>query len=102
VYWVYIVRCADNTLYSGSTSQLERRMLEHNEGKGAKYTRGRRPVILQQAWMVENRSQALQLEAFLKKFSKQDKESFISEPNLFLLQAKEKGYFISGVFVESK
>lgn len=92
MYWVYIVRCADNTLYSGSTPKLERRILEHNEGKGAKYTRGRRPVTLSQAWIVENKSQALQLEAFLKKFPKQDKEKFIIEPNLLLIQAEKKGY----------
>lgn len=92
MYWVYIVRCADGTLYSGSTPQLGRRITEHNLGKGAKYTRGRRPVILMQAWIVENRSQALQLEAFLKKFSKQEKERFIEEPELLLNRAKEKSY----------
>lgn len=98
MYCVYIVRCADNTLYSGSTPRLERRILEHNEGKGAKYTRGRRPVTLMQFWTVENKSQAFQLEAFLKRFSKQEKERFIDEPNLFLIRAKEKGYlFFIGV-----
>lgn len=94
MYWVYIVRCADNTLYSGSTAQLERRVLEHNEGKGAKYTRARRPVILQQAWMVENRSQALKLEAFIKRFKKQEKERFIINPDLLLIKAEERGYRI--------
>lgn len=92
MYWVYIVRCADGTLYSGSTPQLERRIAEHNLGKGAKYTRGRRPVILMQAWIVENRGQALQLEAFLKRFSKPEKERFILEPELLLTQAKGRGY----------
>lgn len=101
MYWVYIVRCADNTLYSGSTPRLERRMLEHNEGKGAKYTRGRRPVILQQAWKVENRSQALQLEAFIKRFTKQEKERFITQPDLFLMKAQEKGHSIIGVYAIS-
>lgn len=98
MYWVYIVRCVDNTLYSGSTPRLERRIAEHNEGKGAKYTRGRRPVTLSQAWTVENRSQALQIEAFLKRFPKREKEKFIVEPNLLLIRAEEKGYpFIIGV-----
>ena len=92
MYWIYIVRCADNTLYSGSTPRLERRIVEHNEGKGAKYTRGRRPVALMQAWTVENKSQALQVEAFLKRFAKKEKERFIAEPNLLLIRAKEKGY----------
>jgi putative endonuclease len=92
VYWVYILRCADNTLYSGSTPRLEKRILEHNEGKGAKYTRGRRPVSLLQAWVVETRSQALQLEAFLKRFSRQEKEKFIAEPILLPIKAEQQGY----------
>lgn len=94
-YWVYILRCADNTLYTGSTPRLERRIEEHNEGKGAKYTRGRGPVILLQAWTVENRSQALQLEAFIKKFSRVEKEQFIVDPEQLSLRAKEKGYGFS-------
>jgi putative endonuclease len=96
MYWVYIIRCSDNTLYSGSTPRLERRIQEHNEGKGAKYTRGRRPVTLMQAWEVNNRSQALQLEAFLKRFSKQVKEGFITNPNHLCKKAEEKGYFVQG------
>lgn len=98
MYWVYIVRCADNTLYSGSTPRLKRRIAEHNEGKGAKYTRGRRPVTLTQAWTVENRSQALRLEAFLKGFPRREKEKFIAEPDLLLIRAEKKGYpFMIGV-----
>lgn len=98
MYWVYILSCADNTLYTGSTPRLERRIEEHNDGKGAKYTRGRRPVILLQAWTVENRSQALQLEAFIKSFSRKEKNQFIKDPEQLPLRAKEKGYeFIIGV-----
>ncbi len=92
MYWVYILYCADNTLYTGSTPRLERRLQEHNEGKGAKYTRGRRPIFLRQAWTVENRSQALQLEAFIKRFTRKEKERFIDDPQCLLSLAKEKGY----------
>ena len=92
MYWVYILRCSDHTLYTGSTPRLERRIKEHNEGKGAKYTRGRRPVSLLQAWQVENRSQALQLEAFIKSLERSRKEQLISEPQGLSLLAKEKGY----------
>lgn len=95
MYWVYILRCADNTLYSGSTPRLMKRILDHNEGKGAKYTRGRRPVSLLQAWIVETRSQALQLEAFLKSFSRQEKERFIAEPILLPIKAEEQGYLFN-------
>lgn len=92
MYWVYILRCSDNTLYSGSTPRLEKRILEHNEGKGAKYTRGRRPVSLLQAWLVETRSEALQLEAFLKSFSRPEKEKIIAEPMLLPMKAEKQGY----------
>ncbi|AGA69572.1 putative endonuclease containing a URI domain [Desulfitobacterium dichloroeliminans LMG P-21439] len=92
MYWVYILLCAGKTLYTGITPHLERRIKEHNEGKGAKYTRGRRPVILKQAWVVENRSQALRLEAFIKRFSRQEKEAMIASPELLLQLAKEKDY----------
>ncbi|MEL1135826.1 GIY-YIG nuclease family protein [Desulfitobacterium sp. THU1] len=92
MYWVYILLCAGKTLYTGTTPQLERRIKEHNEGKGAKYTRGRRPVVLKQAWVVENRGQALRLEAFIKRFSRQEKEAMIASPEKLLQLAKEKGY----------
>lgn len=45
-FWVYIVKCADGTFYTGYSSDIEKRIKLHNEGKGAKYTRGRRPVRL--------------------------------------------------------
>jgi len=45
-YWVYLLECADGTLYAGWTTGLERRLREHNSGRGSKYTRGRRPVSL--------------------------------------------------------
>lgn len=45
-YWVYILRCADGTLYTGLTTDVDRRLRKHNEGKGARYTRGRGPVAV--------------------------------------------------------
>ena len=45
-WWVYILRCADGTLYTGATNDLDRRLAAHNAGRGAKYTRARRPVAL--------------------------------------------------------
>lgn len=92
MYWVYILECADNTYYTGSTPRLEERVKEHNGGKGAKYTRGRGPVILKQAWSVENRSQGLRLEAFLKKLPRQIKTELIMEPQLLAILAQKKGY----------
>ena len=46
MYFVYLLRCADGTLYTGCTNDLDRRLAAHNAGKGAKFTRSRRPVVL--------------------------------------------------------
>lgn len=93
--WVYILRCADQTLYSGATTDLTRRILEHNEGKGAKYTRSRTPVQLMQSWQVDNWSQALRLEAGLKRIPKTLKETFIQEPQKIVAWAEHSGYNFS-------
>lgn len=95
MYWVYILECVDGTYYTGSTPRLEERIKEHNEGRGAKYTRGRGPVNLREAWIVGDRSQALRLEAFLKKFSREKKTQLIAAPELLVLFAQEKGYEFS-------
>ncbi|GAA6135994.1 GIY-YIG nuclease family protein [Oceaniserpentilla sp. 4NH20-0058] len=74
-WFTYIVRCADDTLYTGVTTDLQRRLKEHNQcdEKGAKYTRTRRPVKLIHNETFENRSQACQREAAIKKLSRQKK-----------------------------
>ena len=91
MYWVYIVHCADGTYYTGCAANLNRRVLEHKQGKGAKYTRSRRPVYLLVAWVVDNRSHPQQLEALIKKLSKLEKIKLVSEPCLLLAKAKAKG-----------
>lgn len=73
--WVYLVRCRDDSLYCGSTTDVVRRLREHNQGRGAKYTAGRTPVSLAQAWQVESWSDALRLEAVIKKCSRKGKEA---------------------------
>nr|CBX26809.1 UPF0213 protein DVU_3309 [uncultured Desulfobacterium sp.] len=64
---VYIVRCADGTLYCGITNDLSKRILAHNSGKGAVYTRGRFPVQLEAQSRAMTRSEALRLEMRIKK-----------------------------------
>ncbi len=78
-WFVYMLRCADNSLYAGITTNLERRLSEHNHSNrlGAKYTRVRRPVCLAYSEKVENRSQASQREYQLKKLSKANKEKLV-------------------------
>lgn len=63
---VYIVECADGTLYTGYTTDVERRVAEHNAGTGAKYTRGRRPVELVHVETFERQSAAMQREYAIK------------------------------------
>lgn len=81
-FYVYICRCVDNTLYTGITTNLMRRILEHNgkgdaEKKGAKYTRMRRPVKLVYTQIYANRSEASKEEYRIKKLTKQQKETLI-------------------------
>ena len=74
-WYVYILKCADNTLYTGVTTDMERRLKEHNHEKtGAKYTRARRPVSLVYQENYQNRVEATKREAELKKFSKLEKQ----------------------------
>ena len=68
MYYVYILECADNTLYTGITTDLERRVTEHNSSsKGARYTRTRRPVRLVYSEACEDRSSASKREYVIKK-----------------------------------
>jgi putative endonuclease len=64
---VYLVRCSDNSLYCGVTTDLEARLAAHNSGKGAKYTKSRRPVELVCASRKMTKSQAFQLEHRIKR-----------------------------------
>jgi len=75
-WYVYILECADGTLYTGITNNLEKRIKKHNEGKGAKYTRGRGPVALVKSFTLNSKSEALKLERRIKKLSKEEKLNF--------------------------
>lgn len=74
---VYILRCADGTLYTGWTTDLERRLRAHNSGQGAKYTRGRRPVRLVYWEEQPNRSAAQRREAAIRRLSRARKLELI-------------------------
>ncbi len=73
-WWVYIIRCADNSLYTGTTSNLERRIAVHKSGKGAKYTRSHIPEKIVYSEICATRSTACIREAAIKKLSKSEKE----------------------------
>ncbi len=78
-WYVYIVRCADDTLYTGITRDTQRRLLEHNADnrRGARYTRARRPVALVYSEPQRSRALAAQREAAIKKLTRQNKEMLI-------------------------
>lgn len=79
-YFVYIVECIDQTLYTGITVDIEKRVKAHNSSPaGAKYTRHRRPVTLKFAQKVTNKSAALKLESHIKSLSREQKYYIIAQ-----------------------
>ena len=74
-----MVRCSDNSLYTGYTNDLDKRIEVHNTGMGAKYTRSRLPVSLVFYRRVDSKSIGLRLEARLKKLSKKKKEDLVQK-----------------------
>lgn len=79
---VYIVRCSDGTLYTGTSNDVDRRIGMHNKGTGARYTRTRGPVVLVYQENSMTRSQALVREAAIKTIPKPRKEKLIANASL--------------------
>ena len=77
--FVYIVRCSDNTLYTGYTTNLSRRVKEHNKGVGAKYTKGRLPVELVYFEKYDTKSEAMSREYGIKSLSRSKKLELVNE-----------------------
>jgi len=76
-HYVYVLRCADDTLYTGYTTDVERRVAEHDAGEGAKYTRGRTPVELVHVETFDSRSAAMGREHEIKSLARAEKERLI-------------------------
>ncbi len=76
-WFVYLLRCADDSLYTGITNDLVRRCRQHNTGRASRYTRGRRPVRLVYQEAHATRGQALRREAAIKALSRRQKEQLI-------------------------
>jgi Predicted endonuclease containing a URI domain len=99
--WVYLARCGNNTLYTGATTDLLRRVREHNsrssKGNGAKYTASHLPVSLAQAWEVGTWSDALRLEHAIKRCLRPEKEQLIKKPKLIYRLAERRNltFFIT-------
>ena len=78
VAWLlYILKCSDNTFYTGITNDLSRRLTQHNNGTASRYTRSRFPVKLIYHEKCRGRSQALKKEYAVKQFSRKEKESYV-------------------------
>ena len=79
-HYCYILECSDKTLYTGYTNDLSKRIKAHNSGKGAKYTRGRRPCKLVYYETFNSKSEAMRREYYIKhKLSKKDKLRLVYE-----------------------
>ena len=82
--FVYILKCADDSLYTGWTNDPEARLKQHNSGAGAKYTRGRRPVEMVFCRECADKSAALKAELAIKSLSRAQKQKLIAAPDLFV------------------
>lgn len=76
---VYIMRCADDTFYTGITTDLERRTKQHNAGTASKYTRARRPITVAYRTTVKTHGAALRRELAIKKLSRAAKEALVAK-----------------------
>ena len=79
MWYVYIVECADGSLYTGISTDVNKRIETHNKGKGAKYTKTRLPVVLRASFEAENRSLASKEEYRIKQLTRQQKLALISK-----------------------
>ncbi|AAG20390.1 MULTISPECIES: GIY-YIG nuclease family protein [Halobacterium] len=75
MHHVYVIECSDGTYYTGYTTDVQRRVAEHNAGDGAKYTRGRTPVTLRHTESFDSKSEAMRREYRIKQLSRAQKEA---------------------------
>lgn len=89
-HYFYVLLCRDGSLYAGYTNDLERRLKMHNEGKGAKYTRGRGPVKLVFSQTFHDKSAALKAEYEFKQWTRKKKDDFLMRETGGLYAATKK------------
>ena len=80
-WYVYILRCVDDTLYTGITNNIDRRLKAHNAGTASKYTRSRRPVTMIYQEEAEKKGDALRRELAIKTMTRSQKQSLIEQLN---------------------
>ncbi|PJN89226.1 GIY-YIG nuclease family protein [Bacillus sp. mrc49] len=81
-HYFYVVKCRDGSYYAGYTNDLERRIAAHNQGKGAKYTRGRTPVELIHREIFETQTLAMQAEYKFKQLSRKQKQMWMAKGDI--------------------
>lgn len=79
VWCVYMIECSDGTIYTGISNNVDKRILTHNSGKGAKYTKTRLPVTLKWQKVCEDRSEASKMEYKIKKLTRKQKLGLIKD-----------------------
>ena len=88
MYYIYMLRCADNSLYTGITNNLQKRLQEHvyKKVQGAAYTRGRGVVAVAGLWQTGTKSEALKVEYRIKQYRKPQKEALLVSPELLVFE----------------
>lgn len=97
MYYTYIVRCMDDSLYTGYTSDIKRRMEEHKKGINSKYTKAKKFKRLEVFFVSNSRSNAMKLECRIKKLSRSKKLWVINNPEGFVEEMKSDLYFQVGI-----
>lgn len=87
-HYFYVVECADGSYYAGYTNHLEKRVKAHNSGKGARYTRARRPVILKYFETYEEKRTAMQAEYRFKQLKRKQKDEYIQKGDYYVAAKK--------------
>lgn len=92
MFFTYIVRCKDNSLYTGYTTDIKRRMNEHKNGINSKYTKAKGFEKLEVYYVSSTRSQAMKLESYIKKLTRKKKLLIIDNPSLLLEELNNDFY----------
>lgn len=91
-FWVYILRCENDSLYTGYTNDLDKRFQAHVAGTASKYTRSFKPLCITQSWKINGtKADAMKLERLIKKLSRQEKEYLIAHPEHIHLSCTADG-----------
>ena len=103
IFYTYIIRCKNNTLYTGYTTDIKRRMIEHTEGKNCKYTKNYGFSRLEVYFESSSKKTAMKLECYIKKLTRAKKLKIIEKPNILVemfLKDKEEEILVGNIGVD--